>query len=369
MHLSLTKTPVVTLSRSRSEDWRWWVTVFDDVTDDATPGWRLPVCDDFTDGGRAFTAAVVGLGPAFLMTLEGRRSAVAGTITVGLVTPNSSEENVLLIKKGDAIPLSSGVVSWWFNGGDTDAAIVFLGETSKALVPGQFTYFCVSGVLGLLAGFQSDFVAKTFGLDQKESENLVSGQQGALLVKLDNGITFPEPSKGTKDKLYATIDDPLGEVVVKGGGVINSLTEKNLSMLGEIDLSAKFVKLEGNAVLAPSYVADGSVQICYVCKGGGRIKVVGSEGKPALDSKVEEGDLFIVLQFFATLEIADENGMEVFSVVTSSKPGFEQLAGNTSVWKALSPVVLQAALNVTPKSEQHFKSKNLKSIIIVPPTM
>ncbi|KAI7728461.1 hypothetical protein M8C21_030013 [Ambrosia artemisiifolia] len=291
-----------------------------------------------------------------------------GAITIGLVPPNSSEETVLLIKKGDVVPLIAGVVSWWFNGGDTDAVIVFLGDSSKALIPGQFTYFFVAGVLGLLAGFQPDFVGKTFGLDETESENVVNSQQGALLVKLDQGIKFPEPSKHTKNKLYTTIDDPSGAVAVKGGGFINYLTEKKLPMLSEIGLSAKFVKLEGNAMLAPSYVADGSVQICYVGKGSGWIKVVGSEGKPALDSIVEEGDLFIVPQFFGLAGIADDCGMEVFSVLTSSKPVFGQLAGNTSVWNALAPVVLQATLNVTSEFEQLFKSKNSESITIVPPS-
>ncbi|KAF5813821.1 putative rmlC-like cupin domain superfamily, rmlC-like jelly roll protein [Helianthus annuus] len=70
-----------------------------------------------------------------------------------------------------------GVVSWWFNGGDSDAVILLLGDSSKSLVPGQFTNFFGVGPLGLLAGFQSDFVGKTFGLDQKESENIVNSQQ------------------------------------------------------------------------------------------------------------------------------------------------------------------------------------------------
>ncbi|MFS7925995.1 putative rmlC-like cupin domain superfamily, rmlC-like jelly roll protein [Helianthus anomalus] len=74
-------------------------------------------------------------------------------------------------------------------------------------------------------------------------------------------------------------------------------------------------------MLVSSYVADGSVQICYVGKGSGRIKVVGSEGKPALHNKVEEGDLFIVPQFYALGEIADDCGLPVFG----------HLAGNTSV--------------------------------------
>ncbi|MFS7920019.1 putative 11-S seed storage protein, plant [Helianthus anomalus] len=291
-----------------------------------------------------------------------------GTVTVGLVTPNCPEEKVLLIKKGDAVPVSLGVVSWWFNGGETDAVILVLGDTVTAQVPGQFKLFIATGVQGLLAGFQTDFVSKIFGLDKKESENIFNSQQGAFLVKLDHGIIFPQPSKDTKDKLYTNIEDPSGAVFVKGGGYVNFLLEKKLPMLSEVGLSAKFVKLEGNAMLAPSYVADGSVEISFVSKGSGRIKVVGSEGKPALESKLEEGDLFIVPQFFAASGIADDCGIELFTVFTSSKPVFAQLAGNTSVWNALSPVVLQVALNVTPETEQLFKSKNSESIIIVPPS-
>ncbi|KVI01770.1 11-S seed storage protein, plant [Cynara cardunculus var. scolymus] len=292
-----------------------------------------------------------------------------GTCTFGLVSPNSREEKVLRIKKGDVIPLPSGVVSWCFNGGHTDAVMVFMGETTKALVPGQFTYFFGAGVLGFLAGFQSEFVGKTFDLDQKQSDTLINSQHGALLVKLENGTKFPEPNEHIKEKLSATIDDPSGDhIILKRGGLINSLTEKNFPTLGEIGLSAKFVRLEGNAMLAPSYVTNGSIQIRYVGKGSGWIRVVGSEGKPALDNRVEEGDLFIVPQYFATAEIADECGMEVFSIITSSNPIFGELAGSNSVWNALSPVVLRSTLNVSEEFEEVFKSKNTKSITIVPPS-
>ncbi|KAI7751159.1 hypothetical protein M8C21_024234 [Ambrosia artemisiifolia] len=329
---------------------------------------KIPLLSDFKLG--AGKLLLHPLGFAFPHYADSNKICfvLEGTVTVGLVTPNSPEEKVLLTKKGDAIPISAGLVSWWFNGGDTDAVVLFLGDSSKALVPGQFTYFLTSGVLGLLAGFETDFVGKTFGLDQKESECIVNSQQGSLLVKLDHGIKFPEPSKHTKDKLYSTIDDPPGTVVVKGGGFINYMTEKKLPMLSEIGLSAKFVKLEGNAMLAPSYVADGSVDIGYVCKGSCWLKIVGIEGKPALDCKVEEGVLFIVPQFFASSGIADSCGIELFAVITSSNFVSGQLAGNTSIWNALSSVVLQVTLNITPESAQLFKSKNSKNILIVPPS-
>ncbi|KAL7605670.1 hypothetical protein Lser_V15G18339 [Lactuca serriola] len=60
---------------------------------------------------------------------------VTGVYTVRLVALNSSEETVIVIKKGDVVPLPSGVVSWWFNGGETDATIMFIGETTIAHVP------------------------------------------------------------------------------------------------------------------------------------------------------------------------------------------------------------------------------------------
>ncbi|XP_076931439.1 13S globulin seed storage protein-like [Bidens hawaiensis] len=284
-----------------------------------------------------------------------------------MVTPNSREEKVFLIQKGDVLPVSAGEVTWWFNGGNTDAVIILFAETSKALVPGNISYFLLAGVLGTLAGFQPDFVGKLFGLDQRESKNVVNSQKGTFLFKLDSGIKFPEPSNHSGHILLVNVDHPSGKVIFKGSGTVSTLTEKNFPMLGQIGLSARYVKLEGNALLAPSYVADGSIQICYIAKGSGRIKVVGSEGKLELDSNVEEGDFFIVPQFFATAAIADDAGLEVFSVITSSKPVFEQLAGNTSIWSTLSPVVLQASLNITPDSEQLFKSKNSENMAIVPP--
>ena len=56
-----------------------------------------------------------------------------------MVFPKASEEVVLKLKKGDTIPVPSGVVSWWYNQGDSELDIVFLGETSNAYVPGEFT--------------------------------------------------------------------------------------------------------------------------------------------------------------------------------------------------------------------------------------
>ncbi|KAJ9538110.1 hypothetical protein OSB04_030843 [Centaurea solstitialis] len=306
---------------------------------------------------------------------------IQGSCTVGLVASNSSKETVVLIKKGDVLPLPRGSISWWFNGGDTDLTVIFLGDTAKAQVTGEMGYFFLAGALGFLRGFGSDVVAKLFDLSNKEAEQLISSQPGALIVKLGNGTEFPSPSEGVKGKVYAAIDTPAADVVVKGGGIINSVTETEFPVLVGMGLSARFVRLEGKAMLAPSYVADGTGRVIYVAKGSGRIRVVGNEGKPSFDGDVAEGELMVLPQFLAAAVIADEGGMELFSVINASnssmiismglgfifdRPTFEQLAGNMSIWKTLSPVVLRSTLNITPEFEQLFKSKNTDSLMIIP---
>ncbi|XP_071704618.1 uncharacterized protein [Rutidosis leptorrhynchoides] len=194
------------------------------------------------------------------------------------------------------------------------------------------------------------FVGKAFGLDQNELKSLVSSQPDAALVKLQTRIKFPEPS----NKHIKENTDQSGETFVNEGGIVNFLTKKNIPMLGEIGLSAKFLKLEANAMLAPSYLANGSVQVSYVVKGSGQIRVVGSEGKLALDAKVGEGKL--------ALDAKVEEGQKVTCLLFPNSLllrrlrmilewkfflllVFGRLAGNSSIWKALSPIVLQSAPN------------------------
>ena len=55
-------------------------------------------------------------------------------------------------------------------------------------------------------------------------------------------------------------------------------------------------------------------------------------------------------------------------VFVCCSPIFTHLAGRTSVWKALSPEVLQAAFKVDPEVEQSFRSKRTSDAIFFPPS-
>ena len=106
---------------------------------------------------------------------------------VGMVFPQASEELVLKLKEGDIIPVPSGAVSWWYNDGDSELVIVFLGETSKAYVPGEFTYFLLTGTQGILGGFSTEFNSRAYNISNEEAEKLAKSQTGVLLIKLPEG--------------------------------------------------------------------------------------------------------------------------------------------------------------------------------------
>jgi len=54
-------------------------------------------------------------------------------------------------------------------------------------------------------------------------------------------------------------------------------------------------------------------------RGSGRFQVVGVDGKRVLETTLKAGDLFIVLRFFVVSKIANNDGMEWFSIITNPK--------------------------------------------------
>ncbi|TKY60164.1 hypothetical protein E2542_SST17259 [Spatholobus suberectus] len=54
--------------------------------------------------------------------------------------------------------------------------------------------------------------------------------------------------------------------------------------------------------------------------------------------------------------------------VSAGRPLFEELAGRTSIWGALSPSVQQAALNVDSEFQNLFISKIKDTTNLIPPT-
>uniref|UniRef100_A0A2C9V5S7 Cupin type-1 domain-containing protein n=2 Tax=Manihot esculenta TaxID=3983 RepID=A0A2C9V5S7_MANES len=257
---------------------------------------------------------------------------------VGVVLPNSSEEVVLKLKKGDVIAVPLGTLSWWYNNGDSELVIVFFGETSKSYVPGDFTYFFLSGGIGIMAGFSSEFTRRAYNLkDQEEADKLAGSQTGVLITKIEEGISMPQPDNEFLHKMVYNIDAASADVEVQMGGVFKTLTSSKLPLLEQAGLSVSQVKLEANAMYSPTYTCNGAARVVYVVEGSGSVEIVGIYGQRVVDTNTEAGQMFLVPKFFAVAEIADSEGLEFLSVLTSTEPCVEELATKNSVWNAISP--------------------------------
>ncbi|KAL0336428.1 UNVERIFIED_CONTAM: Glutelin type-A 1 [Sesamum radiatum] len=178
---------------------------------------------------------------------------------------------------------------------------------------------------------------------------------------------MPEPKKEHYNGMALNCEEAPLDVDIKDGGKVVVLNTKNLPLVGEVGLGADLVRLNGKAMCSPGFSCDSALQVTYIVRGSGRVQVVGVDGKRVLETTIKAGSLFIVPRFFVVSKIADPDGMDWFSIITTPNPVFTHLAGRTSVWKALSPEVLQAAFGVPPDVEQKFSSKRKAEEIFFPP--
>ncbi|KAM0907581.1 hypothetical protein ACQ4PT_016084 [Festuca glaucescens] len=289
----------------------------------------------------------------------------------GLVLPEAAKEKVIPVKTGDTLALPFGAATWWHNAaeaGDTELVVLFLGDTSKGHTPGRFTNFQLTGATGIFTGFSTEFVGRAWDLDQDSAASLVSTQPGTGIIKIAAGHRMPEPRAEDREGMVLNcLEAPL-DVDIKGGGRVVVLNTANLPLVKEVGLGADLVRIDGHSMCSPGFSCDSAYQVTYIVRGSGRVQVVGIDGTRVLETRVEAGCLFIVPRFFVVSKIADEAGLEWFSIITTPNPIFSHLAGRTSVWKAISPEVLEASFNTTPEMEKMFRSKRLDSEIFFAPS-
>ncbi|KAL7157296.1 hypothetical protein ABFS83_02G068100 [Erythranthe nasuta] len=237
-----------------------------------------------------------------------------GTCTVGFVSPTNSEEKVVIINKGEAIPVAAGTISWWFNGGDSDVTLIFLGKGSQSYNPGQFNYFFLTGAVGLMGGFSTEFISKIYNFNESDLQKLPKSQVNPFIIKLGPEINMPSESNFNIGGYVFNFED---EFFSKANRI--EMTADNFTVLDKIGLSAGMVKIERNTIVNPSYSTDSAQRIFYVTKGSGRVQIVGLNGTQSLDAVLEEGQIFVVPLFFVVTQLAGEKGLEFFCVSTSPR--------------------------------------------------
>ena len=67
---------------------------------------------------------------------------------------------------------------------------------------------------------------------------------------------------------------------------------------------------------APSF-SHNAHEILYVLRGSGCIQVASYDGRNVLDQHIQEGALILIPQFYPSLIVADIEGLEWVSILTS----------------------------------------------------
>ncbi|KAL5710661.1 hypothetical protein ACHQM5_021197 [Ranunculus cassubicifolius] len=289
-----------------------------------------------------------------------------GSGSAGIVFPEQKEK-VISVKKGDAIILPYGVISWWYNEASTPLMVLFLGETSKAHSPGEFTDFLLSGKNGIFSGLSIEFASRAWGLEENMAETILENQSGSNIVKLNQGTVMPKPRKLDRQGIVINCLESKPDVDVKNGGRVVNFNTKNLPLAKEVGFGGDLVSLDKNAMCSPGYSSDSAYQVTHIVRGRGRAQVVGMDGKRVLEIEVKAGYLLVIPRFYVVSKIAGDEGLQWFSIVTSPSPVFNQLGGSNSVWKALSPQVIEASFNVSSDVEKLLRLKRNDVQIFFPP--
>ncbi|XBH94149.1 hypothetical protein VPH35_084989 [Triticum aestivum] len=233
-------------------------------------------------------------------------SGVAG------VLPVEAKERVVRLKAGDVIVVRTGDVSWWYNDNDghaDDLSILFIGDTARALSPGDISY-------------SSEQAATAF-----------RSQTAVLLTRLSTKLPGVCPREHDRKGLVVNA----GHVAA---GTLKTLTPSDLAALSGLGFSAMLGRLE-----------PGAAHAVYVARGSARVQVSSAAGGDTLllDEEVPAGSLFVVPRFAVALVAAGADGAEWVSLIKSGRPAVEHLTGEGLIFGGLTPQVVQASLKVAPE--------------------
>lgn len=268
-----------------------------------------------------------------------------GRAVVGVILPGETKERAVLIKKGDVITVPKETYTWWYNDGDTDFSIIYLGDGAAGLTQGLFTYFLVAGQAAVYNGISTDFLAKACGVSQEAAAKFFSSQPGIQIIKPEKKLCVKTHDRDRHGIVLHEDSARFSNNVPCGGHVV-SMTKDNLAALeGRFRFSINITKLEPNAMRVPGF--SPAIQLVYITRGSGQVQISGVNGATIMDKEVAAGCVFVVQKFYVMAAVAGSEGLEWFSIITSERPIFHPVVGKTSPLSLTNADVLEISLGVT----------------------
>lgn len=118
-----------------------------------------------------------------------------------------------------------------------------------------------------------------------------------------------------------------------------------------------------NAIYTPHWHMNANTLV-YAIRGNARVQVVNENGDSILNDEVKEGQLFLIPQNHAVITQAGNQGFEYISFKTDDNSLTNNLAGRTSVLRALPDEVLQNAFRISREDARNLKYNRQESRLL-----
>ncbi|GER52263.1 11S seed storage globulin B [Striga asiatica] len=312
-------------------------------------------------------------------------------------------------RQGDILALQPGITNWAYNDGDTPIiSVSILDVASEAnQLDLEFRKFFLAGnpqatrcqgrhqeeepysgqqskrgeqegedeqqQSNIFAGFEQEFLAEALNVDpdiirwlQGKENNM-----GAIIRTESLGLVLPEWGSHEKEreggyanglKIRENIDNPSkADVYNPRAGRVTRLNGHKLPILNYLRLSA-----DRGVLYKVGYLYLFACKFEIVRKF--RIQVVGNNGNMVYDEEIQEGQLLVVPQNFATVKKAGENGFEWIAFRTNHKAMIGQLAGRLSAIQAMPEEVLMNAYSSISREDARSLNNSREEATLLSPS-
>ncbi|OVA02407.1 11-S seed storage protein [Macleaya cordata] len=317
-------------------------------------------------------------------------------------------QKVHRIRQGDIVALPAGVAHWCYNDGNEQLVAVSVSDfknNANQLEQKLRSFYLAGGqpqrsmqsqqqqaqqretFQNVFRAFDENLMAEAFNIPVDIVRKMQQEDERGLIVKVKGeGMRMIRPEEeeeyehsyqlrrqnGLEEaycnlKIRQYLDNPKeADVYSRQAGRLNIVNSQKLQILNYMGMSAEKGNLYPNAMHAPHWSMNAH-SIVYVTRGEAHVQVVGSNGQTVLDDKVNQGDLFVVPQYFVSTLRAGNNGFEYVAFKTSGQPMKSPLVGYTSAFKAMPIQVLTNSFQISSQEAQSLKYNREHHTMLLPP--
>ncbi|KAI4326561.1 hypothetical protein MLD38_031864 [Melastoma candidum] len=322
-------------------------------------------------------------------------------------------QKVHRIRRGDIIAIPEGAVHWCYNDGDEELvaiSVIDLNNQNNQLDERPRAFFLAGGFGGgergfrgqtegrggrfnyrnIFQGFDEHMLAESYGVSpdlirRMQSQNTDRGIMIQVRERMrvvapeqdDEEFELEEEERFRRRRFNSEEDEAAArngfeetfctmkvrqnievrreaEVHSRQAGKLNLVNMHKMPILQYIDMSAERGRLNPRALYTPHWSITDH-RLVYVLRGNAHVQITDNNGENIFDERVNEGEMFVIPQFYTTVARASNEGFEWVSFKTSGQPMKSPLAGYTSVLRALPIEVIENAYEMSPREAMEVK--------------